>query len=284
MVIEILAKHLDEMVDVIMKLQDEDFKAKTSKFLELKKNDHKLLRDYFKEAIIETLSTSVSNGYEILYAATQSDHEIYNDQLFWDILDEKLTDASYLRKSFMAFIVHVSIDGFGKQLSRAIQVNEQTTLADFVFLTLASYHIDGKYPIEVKIGRHKYGLANELDENQESAKEIDVHSVLIMDEPIIITYGLNKEWEFRIERSENEAPEMATIRYGKVVTGKGYGIWEDHRDMLELYFKDRYTKVSVNGENVVVKNLIPFDMKEFDVRKINDDLLAKAAELSKKYE
>lgn len=167
---------------------------------------------------------------------------IIDEHYFEGLLRYNIEDTlSHLSNMKTKMTIRVQLRGLEKDIYRVICVPYEIVLADLAYLILASMNSEAEHLYSFTVNHTRYfGVFHDEEFIHHYAIDITVSELnLKAGQSMVLCYDLKEEYIFDIEIEKiEECDSIITIEDIEVIDGKGYGIWEDQHQLLEMYYQN----------------------------------------------
>ena len=165
----------------------------------------------------------------------------------------------------MSLVFDVKLVGLEKNIYRKIEVPAMFGLSDLAYTVLGTMNAEGVHLYDIEYGDNIYSCTYADPDDSLYPHEFKYahdYGILNLDletnNKMMLTYDFGDNYEFEITFLKvNNHRRLQIPENMKILNGRGPGIWEDHHDLLDLYYNDR------NEYNRFVKE---YDIDDFDFK------------------
>lgn len=244
---------------------------------EVKKTKCKELKNAYETVVSavhdeEEQKVIMNTSFGMLATFTATDEFV--DEGYEHILAEFLEKANgELIQARNKYVFRIKMKGLTSKISREIAIPSNYTLCDFGIAIILAFNGDGGHLFDFRIDRQRYSL--DAGSEYFNMEDLSLFEVRLKDlnltkqTKINFCYDFGDNYEF-IVQFVKEIEEMGEYPI-EVLKGKGYGIWEDNHYLLDMYYiNPNMSLEDYIGEDVSLREYIPFDPEECDLEELND--------------
>ena len=166
----------------------------------------------------------------------------FQDELFEGLLQENL---EYMIKNIpdmkKTIQLRVSLRGLEKEINREIVLPYFITLADLAYAVLAAFQAEGNHLFKIESDQGRFGC-EQCDQEMWDDYAANIflsHLHLKEGSQLSLWYDFGEDYVFDIEvLNVQTQSDLFVLEDSQIIAGKGYGIWEDEHELLEMYYKD----------------------------------------------
>ena len=264
---KISKKKVNAFLDFIANYYDENPK-------ELEKIAERLYGEYFEEGTA-VFVTSVAMVAIALLGGYAFDDEHYSDFCkYFHLKDYKkcLEICEYLH-GHAYYALTVEWNSYPKLLSRHLLVSARCNLSELMYAVMAAFRCEGYHLVDLthkgEVFEPIYSIINSDSMSPAKPGEIAGISLISRSAKSTVMYDFGDGWEFNI-RFRKPVIITDNEEYPHVILqkGKGYGIFEDNRYILENFIED--PDFLFDGQ--MVKNMIPFNFYDAELDDLKESI------------
>lgn len=270
MLMERVFQCVDDIYDDIMKEGSQDLKQKIQELENVVGTNHP---EILKKGIMLSMTFCLNQ--------LQFHDELF-EALLIDNIDYMIENIPDMKKSIQ---LQVSLRGLEQHVHRQIVLPYYMTLADMAYAILAIFQADGSHLFSIECQQGRFGC-EQCDEEMidDYAANVFLNDLqLKKGSQLSLWYDFGDDYFFDIQvihiQTESDLNEIGD---GQILSGQGYGIWEDEHALLEMYYKDydefieKIHDFGLDGDDFI------FD--DFDVDVANEMFLEDFEFLRRNYE
>lgn len=205
------------------------------------------------------------------------------DGIFIEDLGESVKRLEYLKKSI---VLNVAVEYQEENINRVIEIPYMSSLADMAYIILAAFRADGSHLFMVKHKKVDYQCdRDEYYGDGGFASETFLPDLkLRKNSKMRLWYDFGDDFYFTIQVMEIKKQKKA-FRFEniKILSGKGYGIWEDAHYAMDLYYYDRQKFAEYIASNCWEEDYFPVH-EEFVLEQLNEKIVQESRILKHIYE
>ena len=166
----------------------------------------------------------------------------FQDELFEGLLQENLEYMiRHIPEMKKTIQLRVSLRGLDKEMNRESILPYFITLADLAYAVLAVFQAEGHHLFKIESDHGRFGC-EQCDQEMLDDYAANVFlSDLYLEEghQFSLWYDFGEDYVFDIQVLNIQTQsDLFVLEDSQITSGKGYGIWEDEHELLEMYYKD----------------------------------------------
>lgn len=256
------------MIDIINKCLDDCYEEVVNSDLSqlqllFNKIKSEVSDNNFQE-IVRNVVTSVVSQAMIYY---------FPEDVIIELLCKSLEDiVERLPELKKSYTFRCTLEGHEDYIYRTIEVPSYMTLDDLCCAVLGSFNADGYHMYSVDYGKKTYYCSAYHDDYRtytEYASDYTLNELgLRKNRKMVITYDFGDNYEIVLKLEDIFNNDFIfELEHMYVLEGEGYGIWEDHHYLLDMYYwnKDEYNKAISEYEFIDNPLEEDYDFEEEDL-------------------
>lgn len=191
-----------------------------------------------------------------------------DEQITYNILKKEGNKYKNMKK---IFIVDIRLSGFEEFVSREMKIPATLSLEQLADIIMSTMKCDGSHMYEISIKDKTYSMDIDSDYGRPKFLMKDYHLYdfnFIKNSHFSMLYDFGDCFQFIITIKEvikyNEVP---TFVFPTILSGKGYGIWEDAKRIMYFYY---YENIIIDEEFSEYGQYMSKQI--FDIEKDNNSL------------
>lgn len=226
MLMEHIFQCVDDIYEDIMKDGSPDLKARIQD-----------LEEVAGKSTVPILKKGIMLSMTFCLNQLQFHDELF-ETLLVDNIEYMIENIPDMKKTIQ---LQVSLRGLEQYVNRQVVLPYYMTLADLAYALLAMFQADGSHLFTFECEQGKFGCqqcdGEMIDDYASNVFLNDLN--LKKGSCFSLWYDFGDDYLFDIQviHIQNEA-NLNVIGDGKILSGNGYGIWEDEHELLEMYYTD----------------------------------------------
>lgn len=226
MLMEHIFQCVDDIYEDVMKEGSPDLKARIQN-----------LEEVAGKSTVPILKKGIMLSMTFCLNQLQFHDELF-ETLLMDNIEYMIENIPDMKKTIQ---LQVSLRGLEQYVNRQVVLPYYMTLADLAYALLAMFQADGSHLFTFECEQGKFGC-QQCDEEmiEDYASNVFLNDLdLKKGSCFSLWYDFGDDYLFDIQviHIQNEA-DLNVIGDGKILSGNGYGIWEDEHELLEMYYTD----------------------------------------------
>lgn len=232
--LEIINKCVEGCCEKVINNESEELQGLLTKIKE------EVNENCYKDIVMRTVTSIISQ------AMVFSFEEEIIIELVCRSLEEVIDRLPELKKSY---VLRCHMEGHEDYIYRTIEVPSYMSLDEFCCAVLGSFNADGYHMYSVDYDRKTYfcpGYDDDYRTHINYTTDYTLNDIDIRDnKELVITYDFGDNYEIVVRLEDVFINDFIfDLEYMYILDGEGYGIWEDHHYLLDMYYwnKDEYNE------------------------------------------